>query len=141
MKPLILLPMLLMTSTAMAQDAAAPPVNASQNYVRAKAILDNPIYTTSGVEAGVWDFGTSVDDFAENFTEIGEIEDMIVDAEGKVIGVVAEIGGLLDIGDKHVLMQLTELRVVMADGEPYYVTTLSEEQLEQREGIDADWWR
>jgi hypothetical protein len=140
MKPLILLSVLLMTSTAMAQDSA-PPVDASQNYVRAKAILDNPIYTTIGAKEGVWDFGTSVDDIAENFTEIGEIEDMIVDAEGKVIGVVAEIGGLLDIGDKHVLMQLTELRVVMADGEPYYVTTLSEEQLEQREGIDADWWR
>ena len=61
--------------------------------------------------------------------------------DGQMIGIVAEVGGFLDIGDKHVMLPVEDVRLVaIDDGEYAYVTRYSEEQLEALENIDEGWW-
>ncbi|MFN7026650.1 MAG: PRC-barrel domain-containing protein, partial [Pseudorhizobium sp.] len=40
--------------------------------------------------------------FGENGEEIGDVEDLIVGSNGELLALVAEVGGLWDIGDTHV---------------------------------------
>jgi hypothetical protein len=48
--------------------------------------------------------------------EIGEIEDLLVDDNGKIASVVVEVGGFLGIGEKHVLLPFQDLELTR-DGE------------------------
>lgn len=45
-------------------------------------------------------FGTEV--VSESGEEIGDVEDLLVSSDGKLLSVVAEVGGFWDIGDTHV---------------------------------------
>ncbi|WP_205042031.1 PRC-barrel domain-containing protein [Rhodoligotrophos defluvii] len=44
------------------------------------------------------------DVFGMNGEEIGEVENLIVSDKGRLLGIIAEVGGFLDIGDTHVLI-------------------------------------
>ena len=58
-----------------------------------------------------------------------------------MVGVVAEVGGFLDIGDKHVLIRMDDVRLSAVDDETYVlVTRKTEEELEQMEAVDEGWW-
>ncbi|WAJ27254.1 PRC-barrel domain-containing protein [Antarcticirhabdus aurantiaca] len=46
--------------------------------------------------------------------DIGEVEDLLLDQQGRVIGVVVEVGGFLGIGDKEVAIPSEALRFVLA---------------------------
>jgi hypothetical protein len=64
--------------------------------------------------------------------EIGEIDEVLVDASGKPTAVSAEVGGFLGIGDKNVVIGLDRLRL---DGERL-VTDLTKEQIEALPAYD-----
>ena len=49
--------------------------------------------------------------YGENGEEIGDVEDLIVDPQGKLLSVVAEIGGFWDIGDTHVSVPWDQVTV------------------------------
>jgi sporulation protein YlmC with PRC-barrel domain len=36
--------------------------------------------------------------------EIGEVENVIINNEGRIVGIIAEVGGFIDIGDTHVFV-------------------------------------
>jgi len=122
----------------------------TDNLVRARDIIDGAVYTTNeAYDEGSW--GTPGEDYAwgwggydtvnDNWNRIGEIEDVILDRSGKMVGVVAEVGGFLDIADKHVLLKVEEVDLVGAgEGEYALITRHSEEELEQLPGVDAGWW-
>ena len=75
--------------------------------------------------------------YDENYDEIGSIEDVILDQSGQMVGVVAEVGGFLDIGDHHVMLPVEDVRLVPVDDQSYsYVTRLTEEQLEELPSVD-----
>ncbi|WAJ29548.1 PRC-barrel domain-containing protein [Antarcticirhabdus aurantiaca] len=46
--------------------------------------------------------------------DIGEVEDLLLDQQGRVIGVVVEVGGFLGIGDKEVAIPSDAMRFVLA---------------------------
>ena len=50
---------------------------------RAEALFDTPVYGTTG-------------------DRIGDVEDLVVSSDGKLISLIAEVGGFWDIGDTHV---------------------------------------
>jgi rRNA processing protein Gar1 len=108
---------------------------------RARDLTGNNVYTTNTYVEDDWDLDEEVTDIETAYSNIGEIEDLVLDADGKLIGIVAEVGGFLDIGDKHVMLPVEDLQVVSSAGEPYYVTRLTEEQLEELEGVDQGWWQ
>ncbi len=107
---------------------------------RASDLMDNDVYSTGAYADGDWSLDAQVDDIEMRYTNIGEIEDLVIDQDGRVMGVVAEIGGFLDVGDRHVMLPMDDVRIVRSGGEAHYVTRLTEEQLEQREALDDDWW-
>lgn len=48
--------------------------------------------------------------FGPDGDEIGSVENLIVDRDGKLLGVVAEVGGFLNIGDTHVFVPWEQVR-------------------------------
>ncbi len=65
----------------------------------------------------------------------------ILSRDGQLIGIVAEVGGFLDIADKHVMLQVQDVNLVAVDDETYaYVTRYSEEELEAMQGVDEGFW-
>ncbi|MHA6325932.1 PRC-barrel domain-containing protein [Roseivivax sp. CAU 1753] len=109
--------------------------------IRTRDITGGPVYTVDTAN-GVASFGTQTYDMVgEGWDEIGEIEDVVLSKSGQMMGVVIEIGGFLDIGDKHVYLPLDNVQLVPVDDKSYAIAIgQSEEQLEQMEDIDEGFW-
>ena len=120
--------------------AGAQMMNDPTQHLRARDIISNPVYTTNTYVETDWDLDNVIEDIDTEYDQIGEIEDILLDENGEIVGIVAEVGGFLDLGDKHVMMHVDDLQVVNSGGEGYYVTRLTEEQLEERQGLDEGWW-
>ena len=76
-----------------------------------------------------------------DWNEIGEIEDIVLSKEGDMVGIVAEIGGFIDIGDKHVVLSTQDLNLVAVDDKSYaFVTKMNEEDLENLAPVDEGFW-
>lgn len=77
-------------------------------------------------------FNVSIDDLEDMdvFTpageEIGEVDEVLVDAAGNVVAVAIEAGGFLGMGDKRVVVGLDRLRLE----NQRLVTEMTKEQLE-----------
>ena len=69
---------------------------------------------------------------------IGEVEDVVLDSEAKVVGVTVDVGGFLGIGETTVLLPTDDLRLVQTpeDSGFYIVTRMSREQIEDAEEIE-----
>ncbi|MFZ5961488.1 PRC-barrel domain-containing protein [Thalassococcus sp. BH17M4-6] len=127
--------------TAAAADAAAENANdmASNdtNMIRVRDILGGEIYSAD-TQNGVAEFSTqSYSEMGENWENIGEIEDIILTSDGKIKGIVAEVGGFLGIGDKHVMLEMQNVQLVPVEDESYKVVVgYSEEELENMQSVD-----
>ena len=108
--------------------------------IRTRDITGGTIYTFNEAQDEGWDPDYTYDAVGGDWNQIGEIEDLILDQSGQLVGIVAEVGGFLDIADKHVLISVDNVNLVAAD-EYSYVTNLNEEDLESMEGIDEGWWQ
>jgi hypothetical protein len=54
---------------------------------------------------------------------------------------VIEVGGFLDLGDKHIFMEIDDVQLVPVDDRSYALAIgQSEEQLEEMEGVDEGFW-
>jgi opacity protein-like surface antigen len=67
-----------------------------------------------------------MDVYGVNGEEIGDVEEVLVDTSGQVVGMTVEAGGFLGIGDKEVVVPLGDF--TYADGR--LTTALTEEALE-----------
>jgi hypothetical protein len=111
------------------------------DLIRTRDITGGNVYTTNEADDEGWDADFTYDGIGTDWNQIGEIEDVVLDRGGQVIGIVAEVGGFLDIGDKHVLIETTDLNLVAVDDLTYaYVTRLNEEDLEALPDIDEAFW-
>lgn len=79
--------------------------------------------------------GMSAEEFIDDYEvygatgeEIGDVEDVIVGADGRVLAVVAEIGGFIDIGDTHVAVPWDQIEMVA--GEQAITIPVTEDNLE-----------
>lgn len=110
------------------------------NLIRTRDITGGAVYTMDK-NSGVWNPDLTYDAVGTDWNQVGEIEDIILSKDGQMQGFIAEIGGFLDIGDKHVMISLDDVSLVAVDDRTYaYVTRLNEEQLEQLEGVDEGFW-
>ncbi|WP_261395755.1 PRC-barrel domain-containing protein [Salipiger bermudensis] len=79
----------------------------------------------------------SYTEIGDNWQNVGEIEDIVFTADGKIEGVVAEVGGFLDIGDKHVHISLSDVQLMPIDDGSYaLVTNYTKEQLMDMPDVD-----
>lgn len=115
-------------------------------FIRAENIIGAQIYTQyMEYEEDLWNDTDYYETLDTDWENIGEISDIVLSRNGEIVGVIAEVGGWLDIGDEHVVIDIDDLKTV---GEPVnnqwgdlsFVTPLSEEQLEQRREVDSGWW-
>ena len=112
------------------------------NLIRSRDITGGTIYTMNAeYDETNWNATRSYDAIEDNWESIGEIEDVVLSRDGQMTGIVAEVGGFLDIGDAHVLIRIDDVRLVAVDDQTYaYVTRKSEEELESMEQVDEGWW-
>ena len=120
----------------------------TRNLISTEDLIDAPIY---GLDEDVYDearWGTDpygFYDFDERFEEIGEIEDIVLDRSGQMVGVIAEIGGWLGLGENTVMLPMTDVRLTgPTEGVGFYggerfaiVTRLTEEQAEALPDVDG----
>lgn len=79
--------------------------------------------------------------YDQGYDNIGSIEDVVLDSSGQMVGIVAEVGGFLDIGDKHVMLPVEDVRLVPVDDTEYaYVTRLTADQLMELPNVDEGFW-
>ncbi|EAR50531.1 hypothetical protein OG2516_09810 [Oceanicola granulosus HTCC2516] len=121
---------------------ASADLNTMQaDLIRSRDITGGTIYTTNEADDEGWDSANVYDTVGDGWESIGEIEDIVLSRDGQMIGLVAEVGGFLDIGDKHVMVSVDDISLVAVDDQEYaYVTRLNEEDLEALEGIDEGFW-
>ncbi len=131
----------LTAGSAIAQQATVDMTD-TDNLIRTRDITGGEIYSLNTmVEDDMWTDTGMYDAVDTNWSDIGEIEDVILSKDGQMIGIVAEVGGFLDIGDKHVMIGVDDVRLVAVDDQTYaYVTRMSEEQLEEMPAVDEGWW-
>jgi len=79
----------------------------------------------------------SYTEIGDNWQNVGEIEDIVFTADGKIEGIVAEVGGFLDIGDKHVHISLSDVQLMPIDDGSYaLVTNYTKDQLMEMPDVD-----
>ena len=137
---------LIAAATALTMTAA--PLQAQEvvgrddaDLIRSGDIIGGSVYSTAeGYGEGAWP-GIDFEEEGVDWNRIGEIEDIVLKPSGELVGVVAEIGGVLDIGDKHVLLRLGDVHLVPAEGRGHSVVTrFSEVELREMPGVDQGWW-
>lgn len=99
--------------------APAATVAPADGYLASKIIGEN-VYNGTG-------------DDAEN---IGEVNDIVVDADGKIHAVVVGVGGFLGIGEKNVAVEYTALDWAEKNGDRWLVAPTTKEQLEALPAFD-----
>lgn len=119
---------------------SADMMNMQGELIRSRDIVGGDVYTWNQADDDDWD-STTIYDGVGNWTQIGEIEDIVLSKDGQLKGIVAEVGGFLDIGDKHVMLSVEDVSLVaVEDAEYAYVTRRSEEDLEALPGVDEGYW-
>lgn len=89
------------TPAALAQ-APQPPAPASEAAPQTKR-----------VQPGPWSVERLMDTQirTREGEEVGEIEDLLVDDSGKIVSVVVEVGGVLGLGEKNVLLPFEDIEL------------------------------
>ena len=113
-----------------------------RNLIRARDIIGGEIYSLGDTyDSQMWSDTMMYDAVDTNWTQIGEIEDIVLSPSGEMTGIVAEVGGFLDIADTHVVIRLDEVKLVAVDDQSYaYVTMRTEEELENLPEVDEAWY-
>lgn len=76
-----------------------------------------------------------------DYERVGEVEDLLLDESGQIVGVVAEIGGFLGIGDRTVVIPTGDVRLTPLGDDDLrhaFVTRLDADALEALPEIDDD---
>lgn len=117
----------------------------SDRFIRAENIIGADIHTQyADFDEDVWDETEYYDTVDTDWEHIGSVEDIVISRDGTIVGVIAEVGGWLDIGDSHVVIDMSDLKTIGTEDYTYgdlsFVTPLSEEQLERRQDVESGWW-
>lgn len=70
--------------------------------------------------------------------EIGDVNDILLDGEGKVAAVMIGVGGFLGAGEKNVAVPFSALKVTEKDQKTYLVMDTTKEALERAPGYSFD---
>ncbi|MCI2394023.1 PRC-barrel domain-containing protein [Aliiroseovarius sediminis] len=131
---------LLMTAAiaVTAGTAAQADVLDRANMLRADDIEDGRVYA---VDATQWGEDVTFDGVDDNWDVVGEVEDIVLSRDGQMAGVIAEVGGFLDIGDKDVFIEMKDLRLIQTDTDEYgVVISLTKDQLMDKPDLEEGFW-
>jgi hypothetical protein len=72
--------------------------------------------------------------------DIGQINDLMISKDGRVIYAAVSFGGFLGLGDKLFAVPLQAIDFVKTDDESYARMDVTEQTLENKEGFNQDNW-
>ncbi len=127
------------TTTAPAGGMAATQTETTDTMET--AAIDRSTLTEVGAEGLSADnlIGTTV--YGANDENVGDIEDVILSADGAVDSVIINVGGFLGIGEKEVAVGMDNLQFLSdEDGDYYLYTQFTQEQLEAQPEYDESTW-
>ncbi|SFD89612.1 PRC-barrel domain-containing protein [Roseivivax sediminis] len=111
-------------------------------YITATMIQEARIVSLEGdYDAETWEGDQPLQPIMAGLSEIGSVEEILLDDAGMVQGITTDIGGFLGIGEKTVMIPLSDLRLARSpeDETITIVTRLNEQQLDDApEFEDAD---
>ncbi|SEL87180.1 PRC-barrel domain-containing protein [Roseivivax marinus] len=113
-----------------------------QAYITASMIQDARIVSLEGnYDSTVWEGEEPFAAMLADLSEIGEVEEIVMDNQGQVQGLTTDVGGFLGIGDKAVMIPLSDIRLARSpddDDELSIVTRLDREALENQPAFEID---
>ncbi len=117
-------------------DAAQPAEQApapAERMITAEMLEEARVVSLEGqYSEDVWQNGSPLSAMVADLREIGDVEDVVLNADGQMQGVTTDVGGFLGIGSKQVLIPLEDLRVARppeGNEDITIVTRLNEQQL------------
>jgi sporulation protein YlmC with PRC-barrel domain len=97
-------------------------VTMSGQAVLASNLLGKQVYTSTDAEAEV----------------VGDINDVVMDANGNAEWVIVGVGGFLGMGEKEVAISIEQIDWVERDGERVVITSITKADLEAAAEFDRD---
>ncbi|MBN9889075.1 PRC-barrel domain-containing protein [Salipiger abyssi] len=121
-----------------ASDAKALFEGDADGMIRTRDITGGTVYAIDADgEMTDWDDSMGYDAVSDQWDNVGEIEDIVLTSDGSFEGIVAEVGGFLDIGDKHVHLTMSDVKLVPVDNDRYaVVTNFTKQELMDMENVD-----
>jgi sporulation protein YlmC with PRC-barrel domain len=126
-------------STQPNQMGATPPnaMATTPSNAMTTARSSEMITTLPGEALPISDFyNQNVYDNRDN--KIGDVNDLLLDAGGKVNAVIIGVGGFLGVGEKNVAVPFQGVKVTEKDGKRYLVLDTTKEALERAPGYTFD---
>jgi hypothetical protein len=143
----------LLATTAIATLAATPLVaqNMGSLFEHDMRVASDDIYAAGFIGQPIYATETEIEDgvrFTEDeLTAVGEIDDLVMTRDGDVKGVVLGVGGVLEMGEKNVLVRFDDLNFVREDGEGderFIVLETTAEEVENAPAFEYNdamtWW-
>lgn len=84
---------------------------------------------------------TIADGGEKEWDDIGEINDIIINADGEVTAVILGVGGFLGLGERDVSVSMDDIRIVREEGDSndrFLVVNTSKEMLENAPAFERD---
>jgi putative membrane protein len=135
-----------LASTQSTQNEATPP---AQTAPEAAPAAPPPTAASSAEDKA--QFGTTVpadafsistyyneDVYDTKDNKIGDVNDILLDKDGRVSTVIIGVGGFLGVGEKDVAVPFNALKVAEKNGDRYLVMNTSKEALEKAPGYTFD---
>lgn len=136
-RPVLIAVATLATAPAIAQQGAIDP----SNLIVADDLEGARIY--SDMQDGSWANDPAITTIGDDYQPIGSVEDVVLNMNGQMVGVVADIGGFLGIGDRHVLMPIENVLILpRVEGSDEYEIAVhaTKAALEQLPVVEKGWF-
>ncbi|WP_394153182.1 PRC-barrel domain-containing protein [Loktanella salsilacus] len=114
----------------------------SENLIRSRDIVGGEVWRMDAeADNSTWSENGTYEGTGDGWERIGSIEDIVLSKDGKMIGIVGEVGGFLGLGDKMVLMPVENVRLTaIDDGQYAFVTQMTQEDIEAAQDVDEGFW-
>jgi len=123
----------LVSTGVYAQDATAPADPAAPATQTAPA---QPVVQSDGFLASDIIGETVYNGSGEDAEKIGDVNDIVVAADGNVESVIVGVGGFLGIGEKDVAVNFDEVEWTDRDGDRWMVVATTKDQLKEQPAFD-----
>ena len=117
---------------------ATMAVAAGTMFDVAHAAQDSQFVTTVPADALPISVYYNEDVYDAQNNKIGDVNDILLDKDGRVAAVIVGVGGLLGVGEKDVAVPFNSLKVTEKDNDRYLVMNTTKESLEKAPGYTFD---
>jgi sporulation protein YlmC with PRC-barrel domain len=104
----------------------------------ASAVQDTQFVTTVPSDALTVSTYYNEDVYDAQNNKIGDVNDILLEKDGRVSAVIVGVGGFLGVGEKDVAVPFNALKVTEKDGDRYLVMNATKESLEKAPGFTFD---